>query len=99
MLGFPSFLIHQSNFPRRQVGIIGGTGLEDPQLLEDAKQVYISTPYGDPSDLLTTGRIGGVPCILLSRHGRRHQHSPSAVNYRANIWALKSLGILPLFYD
>jgi len=75
-----------------KVGIIGGTGLEDPQILEDAQQAYVPTPYGDPSDLLTTGRIGGVPCILLSRHGRRHQHSPTAVNYRANIWALKSLG-------
>lgn len=75
-----------------KIGIIGGTGLEDPQILENAKKIHVTTPYGKPSDDLLEGNIGGVPCVLLSRHGRQHQWSPSQVNYRANIWALKSLG-------
>jgi len=76
-----------------KIGIIGGTGLEDPKIFENAREVYVNTPYGDPSDALIEGEVGGVKCVLCSRHGRKHQFSPSNLNYRANIWALKSLGV------
>ncbi|KAI1732756.1 phosphorylase superfamily domain-containing protein [Ditylenchus destructor] len=75
-----------------KIGIIGGTGLEDPQILANAQEHVVNTPYGPPSDVLIEGTINGVPCIILSRHGRKHQTSPSHINYRANIWALKQLG-------
>jgi len=76
-----------------KIGIIGGTGLEDPKILVNAKEVHVDTPYGTPSDALIEGTIHGVPCVLLSRHGRKHQWSPTNINYRANIWALKKTGV------
>lgn len=75
-----------------KVGIIGGSGLNDPDILEDRVERRVSTPFGDPSDCLIEGRISGVDCVLLARHGRKHDVMPSKVNYRANIWALKTLG-------
>jgi len=74
------------------VGIIGGSGLDDPQILEEREEKFISTPFGAPSDALICGRISGVRCVLLARHGRRHHLSPSRVPYRANIYALKLAG-------
>ncbi|MDO8624634.1 MAG: MTAP family purine nucleoside phosphorylase, partial [Candidatus Diapherotrites archaeon] len=74
------------------IGIIGGTGLEDPTLLTHAKEITVSTPYGDPASPITVGEIRGKKVAVLARHGRRHQFSPTHVNYRANIWALKQLG-------
>ncbi|MBI5884633.1 MTAP family purine nucleoside phosphorylase, partial [archaeon] len=73
------------------IGIIGGSGLEDPKLLLKAEEKTIETPYGKHSPL-TSGEIDGVKVALLSRHGRKHELSPSSVNYRANIWALKESG-------
>ncbi|XP_065294936.1 S-methyl-5'-thioadenosine phosphorylase isoform X1 [Dermacentor albipictus] len=75
-----------------KVGIIGGSGLDNPDILEDRKEYAVSTPFGEPSDVLICGRIGKVDCVLLARHGRKHTLMPSKVNYRANIWALKELG-------
>ncbi|KAJ6633066.1 S-methyl-5'-thioadenosine phosphorylase [Pseudolycoriella hygida] len=75
-----------------KIGIIGGSALDDVEILEGRKEIYRVTPYGSPSDVLIEGRINGVDCILLARHGRRHSISPSNVNYRANIWALKDIG-------
>lgn len=75
-----------------QIGIIGGSGLNDPDIISDRKEINVSTPFGEPSDVLIQGSIKGVDCILLARHGRKHSIMPSNVNYRANIWALKSLG-------
>jgi len=75
-----------------KVGIIGGTGLDDPDIFVDSPELVINTPFGLPSDVLKVGTISGVPCVLLARHGRRHTVSPSNVNYRANIWALKEAG-------
>ncbi|XP_050440887.1 S-methyl-5'-thioadenosine phosphorylase-like [Adelges cooleyi] len=75
-----------------KVGIIGGSGLDDPSFFTDSTEHKIDTPYGPPSDSLFSGKINGVDCVLLSRHGRKHSISPSDVNYRANIWALKQLG-------
>ncbi|XP_048147709.1 S-methyl-5'-thioadenosine phosphorylase isoform X2 [Corvus hawaiiensis] len=71
------------------IGIIGGTGLDDPDILEGRTEKYVDTPYGKPSDALILGKIKNVDCVLLARHGRHHTIMPSNVNYRANIWALK----------
>uniref|UniRef100_A0A1I8PBE4 S-methyl-5'-thioadenosine phosphorylase n=1 Tax=Stomoxys calcitrans TaxID=35570 RepID=A0A1I8PBE4_STOCA len=75
-----------------KIGIIGGSGLEDPDILENRKETTVTTPYGDPSDVLIEGEIEGVKCALLARHGRAHNIMPSNVNYRSNIWALKEAG-------
>ncbi|OXB76042.1 UNVERIFIED_CONTAM: hypothetical protein H355_000302 [Colinus virginianus] len=72
-----------------KIGIIGGTGLDDPDILEERTEKYVDTPYGKPSDALILGKIKNVDCVLLARHGRHHTIMPSNVNYRANIWALK----------
>ncbi|XP_054278062.1 S-methyl-5'-thioadenosine phosphorylase [Macrosteles quadrilineatus] len=75
-----------------KIGIIGGSGLNNPDILENAKEVSVDTPFGAPSDCLIVGKIKGVDCVLLARHGRKHTINPSNVNYRANIWALKQQG-------
>ncbi|GMS84132.1 hypothetical protein PENTCL1PPCAC_6307, partial [Pristionchus entomophagus] len=77
-----------------KVGIIGGTGLEDPQILENSRLIdNVDTPYGKISDKMLEGSIQGVPCVILSRHGRQHDINPSNVNYRANLWALAEQGV------
>ncbi|KAK7588113.1 hypothetical protein V9T40_005358 [Parthenolecanium corni] len=75
-----------------KIGIIGGSGLDDPDILENAVPKTVSTPFGSPSSPLLEGTICGVPCVLLARHGKKHDITPSKVNYRANIWALKEAG-------
>ncbi|KAI6206633.1 hypothetical protein M3Y94_00934800 [Aphelenchoides besseyi] len=75
-----------------KIGIIGGTGLEDPNIFDSSLEVHLSTPYGEPSDALKVGTINGISCVLLSRHSRDHSIEPSGINYRANIWALKEMG-------
>jgi len=74
------------------VGIIGGSGLDDPDIIEGATLVDMDTPYGRPSSALTRGRIEGAEAIILARHGKNHQYSPTRVNNRANIHALKEMG-------
>lgn len=74
------------------VGIIGGSGLDDPDLFTEREEVVVDTPYGSPSDVLIKGKIGEVPCVLLARHGRKHTVMPTNVNYRANLFALKEAG-------
>jgi 5'-methylthioadenosine phosphorylase len=76
-----------------EIGIFGGTGNYDPGFLEDAKQVKVYTPYGSPSDLLTIGYVKGKKVAFLPRHGRNHTIPPYKVNYRANVWAMASLGV------
>ncbi len=76
-----------------KVGIIGGSGLDDPDMFKDTREVSVDTPYGAPSSPLLCGRLNGASVVMLSRHGRHHQFSPSQVNYRANIHALKSQGV------
>jgi len=76
---------------KTKIGIIGGSGLDDPKLLDNFKLVTVKTPYGKPSDKLITGQIGGNDVIILARHGRKHNIAPTQVPYRANIWALKKL--------
>jgi 5'-methylthioadenosine phosphorylase len=74
------------------IGIIGGTGVYDPELIEDKKQIRVSTPHGPPSDLIITGFLKGKEVAFISRHGSNHTIPPHKVNFRANIWALKELG-------
>ena len=75
-----------------KVGIIGGTGLDDPEIIEDRVGKDVDTPYGKPSSPLTMGTIDNIDVVVLSRHGKNHSIYPSAVNYRANIYALKQEG-------
>jgi len=74
------------------IGIIGGSGLYDIDGLENKAWRKVSTPWGDPSDELLEGTLGGVRCVFLPRHGGGHPLSPSHLNYRANIDALKRSG-------
>ncbi len=76
-----------------KIGIVGGSGLDDPEILADAKSIHVDTPYGKPSSALSAGKISGVDVVLIARHGKKHQLSPSQVNYRANIYALKELNV------
>jgi len=76
-----------------KIGIIGGSGFDDPKILTNPTEVSVSTPYGDPTSPLRCGKINGVDVVLISRHGLKHQYSPSEVNYRANIFALKGQGV------
>lgn len=75
------------------VGIIGGSGLYQMDALEGAQEQVMSTPFGAPSDVLVTGRVHGVPVVFLARHARGHRLLPSEVPYRANIHAMKQLGV------
>ncbi len=74
-----------------ELGVIGGSGFYT--LLEGAREVRLETPYGPPSDVVTIGDVAGRSVAFLPRHGRRHALPPHAINYRANIYALKSLGV------
>jgi 5'-methylthioadenosine phosphorylase len=78
------------------VGIIGGSGVYHLPGLEDEREAHVSTPWGAPSDALRFGRIGGTEVVFLPRHGRGHRLSPSGINYRANIDALKQVGVTDL---
>lgn len=75
------------------LGIIGGSGLYDLPGLESVRSLHVSTPFGSPSDELVTGRLGGVEITFLPRHGRGHAIMPSEIDFRANIHALKQLGV------
>jgi len=76
-----------------KLGIIGGSGLDDPQIIQDADELSVDTDFGKPSSPLTVGKIAETEVVILARHGRSHQLSPSAVNYQANIAALKAQGV------
>ncbi|MGH8283786.1 MAG: S-methyl-5'-thioinosine phosphorylase [Gammaproteobacteria bacterium] len=75
------------------LAIIGGTGLTSLNGLEITRQEVVYTPYGEPSSPLTHGRLAGREVVFLPRHGHAHTIPPHRVNYRANIWALKSIGV------
>jgi 5'-methylthioadenosine phosphorylase len=75
------------------VGIIGGSGVYDLPGLEDLREEKVASPWGEPSDALRFGRIGATQAVFLPRHGRGHRLSPSGINYRANIDALKRVGV------
>jgi len=76
-----------------KIGVIGGSGVYEIEGLADAEWVSVESPWGDPSDQILTGTLEGVPMAFLPRHGRGHVHTPTSVPYRANIDALKRLGV------
>jgi len=76
-----------------KIGIIGGSGLDNPEILQEARDVDVNTPYGKPSSLLKCGKINGIDVILIARHGREHTIPPTQVNNQANIQALKDQGV------
>jgi len=79
-----------------KVGLIGGSGLDDPDILQNFEEKTVDTPYGAPSSPMTIGKIKDTAVVILARHGKRHQYSPTQVNYRANIRALKDQGVTHL---
>lgn len=81
---------------RAIVGIIGGSGVYHLPGLVDERSEHVSTPWGEPSDVLHFGRIGGTEAVFLPRHGRGHRLAPDGINYRANIDALKQVGVTDL---
>ena len=78
------------------VGVIGGSGVYHLPGLADLREEQVSTPWGEPSDALRFGKIGATEVVFLARHGRGHRLSPSGINYRANIYALKAAGVTDL---
>lgn len=77
--------------PAAEIGVIGGSGFYS--LLEDVQEIKVDTPYGPPSDSLFLAEVGGRKVAFLPRHGRRHTIPPHKINYRANVWAIRSLGV------
>ncbi len=75
------------------LGVIGGSGVYSLDGLSAAAWTEVDTPFGAPSDALLVGELNGVSMVFLPRHGRGHRHTPSTVNYRANLWAMKALGV------
>ena len=75
------------------IGVIGGSGIYEALPLENVSRKSVSTPYGEPSDDLTVGELGGEEVVFLPRHGEDHQHTPTDASYRANIYALKAAGV------
>jgi len=78
-------------YPRAEIGVFGGSGFYS--LLDNPVEVRVETPYGEPSDSLMVGEIGGRSVAFLPRHGSKHTIPPHMINYRANVWAMKELGV------
>ena len=76
-----------------EIGVIGGSGVYEMEGLQSVRELSVRTPYGSPSDALVLGTLDGIRMAFLSRHGRGHRLSPSEINYRANIYALKAVGV------
>ncbi len=89
--------IRKAENPKADVAIIGGSGLYHMEGLTKLKELKVTTPFGKPSDSIMVGSFDGLNVAFLSRHGRGHRISPSSINYRANIHALKSLGVSRVF--
>lgn len=81
----------------KYIGIIGGSGLYAIEGFQLDEKKVVKTPYGDPSSPLTVGKLNGVPVVFLARHGEGHIFNPSEINYRANIWAMKKVGVNAIF--
>jgi 5'-methylthioadenosine phosphorylase len=75
------------------IGVIGGSGLYQMDALRDPRELRVDTPFGEPSDIIVTGRVDDIPVAFLARHGRGHRLFPSEVPYRANVYAMKQLGV------
>src|SRR3990170_2265269 len=80
-----------TNQDRAEIGIFGGSGFYS--FLDDARDVHVETPYGEPSAPLTVGSVGGRSVAFLPRHGRAHQYPPHMINCRANVGAMRELGV------
>lgn len=76
-----------------KIGIIGGSGIDDPKILKNAKEKEVKTPYGKTSSKLIFGNINNIDIVILARHGKKHNIPPTKVPFRANIWALKEVGV------
>lgn len=76
-----------------EIGVFGGTGIYSANMLQNPRQITIETPYGKPSDAITIGTFGGKRVAFLPRHGSKHTIPPHLINYRANIWAFRQLGV------
>lgn len=83
----------KGSMARASIGIIGGSGLYSMSGLTDAREIRVKTPFGDPSDIIVLGALEGKRVAFLARHGRGHRILPSEINYRANIYAMKLLGV------
>jgi 5'-methylthioadenosine phosphorylase len=81
------------NLAQARLGVLGGSGLYAMEGLENVQELTIDTPFGAPSDSLRLGTLGGMEVVFLARHGRHHTYLPTEVPYRANIWAMRSLGV------
>ena len=81
------------NLAQARLGVLGGSGLYAMEGLENVQELTIETPFGAPSDSLRLGTLGGMEVVFLARHGRHHTFLPTEVPYRANIWAMRSLGV------
>ena len=82
-------MAHDAN--TAEIGVFGGSGFYS--LLDDVREVKVDTPYGPPSDSFFLAEVGGRTVAFLPRHGRRHTIPPHQINYRANVWAMRSLGV------
>jgi 5'-methylthioadenosine phosphorylase len=82
-----------SELATARLGVLGGSGLYGMEGLEQVREIELETPYGPPSDRLCLGRIDDLEVVFLARHGRHHTFSPTEVPYRANLWAMRSLGV------
>jgi 5'-methylthioadenosine phosphorylase len=80
--------------PHAEIGIFGGSGFYN--WLDHVEEVAVETPYGAPSDRIALAEIDGKQVAFLPRHGKRHQYPPHMINYRANLWAMQSLGVRQL---
>ena len=76
---------------RAEIGVFGGSGFYS--LLDDVRREHIKTPFGEPSGDLSIGSLDGTEVVFLARHGSKHTIPPAQINYRANIWAMKKLGV------
>ncbi len=83
--------MNTANATQAEIGVIGGSGFYS--FLEDVTEVHVDTPYGSPSDSLFLGELAGRRVAFLPRHGRDHRLPPHRINYRANLWALRSMGV------
>ena len=90
---FAAFVVKNLRMSQHRIGIIGGTGLYNIEGFTNQKWVTVKTPFGKPSDQLLTGKIAGREVVFLPRHGRGHRLLPTELNHRANIWAMKKLGV------
>ena len=79
--------------PEPRLGFIGGSGLYEIESLTDRREIEVSTPFGCPSDAIVQGSLNGAPVAFLPRHGRGHRITPTEIPSKANIYALRSLGV------